>query len=125
MEGFIQIIRKHLASSLSKENINSLKQTIQLHKSQLQNFQFSFDNPVFGILILLAFLILSRIWGLKKAFSYCLLVSVLLYLTSRVITYFNIEITEGLGVTYADTGKGLAVFIIIIVTIYYAVIRSE
>jgi len=125
VEDIIQIIRRNLASSLTKENIASLKQSIQLHINQLQNFQFSFNNPLFAILILLALLMLSGIWGFKKAFSYCLLVSAILYLTSRLALHTNIQITEGAMITYADIWKGLAIFIIILVTIYYGIVRND
>lgn len=125
MEDIIQTIRNNLASILTEENVTGLKQSIQLHINQLQNFQFFFNNPIFVIIVLLALLMLSGIWGFKKAFSYCLIVSVTLYLASRLVANTNIQVTEGATITYADVWKGLAIFIIILVTIYYGIIRND
>ncbi len=91
---------------------------------ELLRLQFNFDNPVYGLALLTALIILSRKWGLKKAFSYCLLTASVLYLSTRISATLNVPI-EGSGVTYADVIRGAGLFILVVVTIYYFFIRNE
>jgi len=58
----------------------------------LENFEFSFSNPLFWILWLLLLLILLRKWETKKAVYFCSLVAFILlcttYMQSRFVTLF-------------------------------------
>lgn len=125
MESILQIFRKNTAFLSIQNNVKNLTEKIQPHISQLQNFQFYFNNPLFVGLLVLLILILSRKWGIKKAFSYCACISVFLYLATKVMAYLNIRIMEESEITYADLAKGMVVFVVIIITIYYSAIRNE
>ena len=115
---------KELIAIFTQPNLADFLKLIQPDVQELQNFHFYFSNPIFGLLILTAFLILTRFWGIKKAFSYCLVVSSILYLTTKIIIHFSLPI-EGSSVTYADIIKFISIFIITLISIYYFLIRNE
>lgn len=115
---------KKLTSIFTQPNLAESLKLIQPDVQEMQNFHFYFSNPIFGILILTTFLILARSWGLKKAFSYCLVVSSILYLTTKIIIHSSLPI-EGSGVTYADIIKIIAIFILTLITIYYFFIENK
>jgi len=94
------------------------------HIDEIQNLKISFSNPVFGLFIILTLLLLSQIWGLKKAFSYCFTVASILYLTSKITIHLAISI-DTTALTYADIIKAIAIILIIIITIYYIFVKSE
>jgi hypothetical protein len=120
----MQLYLRKLASIFTQPNLASFLGTIQPDIQELQNFHFYFSNPIFGLLILAAFLILARSWGLKKAFSYCLVISSILYLTTKIIIHSSLPI-EGSAVTYADIIKIVAIFILTLITIYYFFIENK
>jgi hypothetical protein len=124
MEQNMQLYFKKLASIFTRPNLASFLESIQPDIQELQNFHFYFSNPIFGLLILTAFLILAKSWGLKKAFSYCLVVSSILYLTTKIIIHTSLPI-EGSMVTYADIIKLIAIFMITLISIYYFLIRNK
>ncbi|MBM3244908.1 MAG: hypothetical protein FJZ15_03850 [Candidatus Omnitrophica bacterium] len=90
---------------------------------KLQSFEITFDNPVFTILILSTFLILAKLWGVKKSFSYCLAVSVILYFASKAAMNTNIPLNSS-GFSVADLIKLFTFFLIALISIYYAMIKN-
>jgi len=120
----IAILRDNPHYYSIKDALKNIYGTIQPHINELQNFKFSFGNPVFGFLILLALLLLSKVWDLKKSFSYCLTVASTLYLTSIITTHMTRSI-DSTTITYADIIKGIAIIIIVAITIYYIFIKGE
>ena len=109
---FLQPFFTHLSTSLRTD------------LDKLQRFEFGFNNPVFGLIILTAFSLLLKPWCRKKAFSYCLIVSCLLFLASQLCAHLQISI-EGAGFTYCDILKFIVWLVILIVSIYYFMIKAE
>jgi hypothetical protein len=120
----MQLYFKKFASIFTQPNLASFLKTIQPDIEELQNFRFYFSNPVFGILILATFLILAKSWGFRKSFSYCFVVSSILYLTTKATLRLNLPI-ENSQVFYSDIIKFLGVFTITLITIYYFLIRNK
>jgi hypothetical protein len=122
--GDMQAYLEKLTSLFTQPNLAKFSEKIKPDIIDMQNFRFYFTNPVFGIIILVTFLILSRSWGFKKSFSYCLVVSTILYLTTKIASYTSIPI-EGSQILYADIIKFIALFIITLISIYYFLIRTK
>ena len=115
---------RNLASIFTQPNLAATFETIQPDIQEMQNFRFYFSNPVFGILILAVFLILSKFWGLKKSFSYCLVVSSILYLTTKATIHTSLPIQNS-TISYADIIKFIAILTIALISIYYFLIREK
>jgi len=124
MDEIIKTLQKDLTIFFSPQGLHAFSQSVNLHFRELQNFRFLFSNPVFDLIILLTFFILSRSWGLKKAFSYCLIVSVTLNLASRTMIYLNNLLGHPLG-SYQMLIKIGAIFFITLATIYYTFVRNN
>lgn len=97
---------------------------IQPHLEALQGYHFSFLNPLFDLAILLTFLFLWGKWGAKKSFSYCLIVALLLFFSSRIVDLFPAAGNTP-ALTTPDIIKLVSVFAICLVTIYYTMIKRE
>ena len=124
MSQTIQLYYEKFLLFFSEDNLATLKATLQPHIQQLQELHFSFTNPVFGLLLLLVFLLLLKKWGRSKAFSYCLLVSSILCLDTGLEGYFVTPIAES-GVLLSDIIHAIVYFAVIVITLYYAMIRNE
>lgn len=113
-----------LVSIFTQPNLAAALELIQPDIQEMQNFHFYFSNPVFGLFILIVFLILAKFWGLKKSFSYCLVVSSILYLTTKITAHANLPI-EGSAISYADIIKFIAIFMIALISVYYFLIKDK
>ena len=112
-----------IASYFNERNLAVFIKKIQPDIQELQDFRFYFSNPVFGLLIFGYFLILSQRWGIKKSFSYCLLISSILYLTTKIICYTDLPI-NGSGLAYSDIIKFLSIIIIALISVYYFIMKD-
>lgn len=124
MDAIISTIQEKLSIFFDKNKLAAFWETMQPHIRQLQTLHFSFGNPVFDFSILLAFLTITKFWGLKKSFSYCLIVSTILVISSRFDTQLQVGI-EGATTTYADILHCVVIFIVAIITIYYCMIKES
>jgi len=98
-------------------------QTLKPHFDSLINFQFLASNPLFWGLLCVLWLILSRFWEPKKAFSFCCVIAVLLLAATkaeRIITDFVSKSGEAF-----DPFISRAFFVVILafVLIYYLFIQ--
>ena len=50
----------------------------------LQNFEFSFYNPLLWIILVALFLVLTKIWNSKKSFYFCLMLTFILLATTEI-----------------------------------------
>lgn len=124
MEQSLGLYFKKLTYLFTQPNLASFLESIQPDIQELRNFHFYFSNPIFGLLIILTFLILAKAWGFKKSFSYCLIVTSILYLTTRIIYSLTLPI-ESSQITYADIIKLIAILSISLISIYYFLIRNK
>jgi len=114
---------KKIASLFTAPNLGEFYKQIEPDIQDIQNLRFYFSNPVFGLLIIVSFFMLYRIWGAKKSFSYCLLVSSILYLTTKITNQISLYI-DGSGISYADIIKFISIFIITLISIYYFFMKN-
>ena len=105
------------------QSLGIINKSIQPYLSELKAFHFSYLNPVFIALILISILILSRFWGIRKSFTYCLTVSLILILTTALSSHVNIPLGESV-LTSTDLINGAAIVIIAIVTLFYIFIKN-
>ena len=102
----------------------TLKTLLGPHLEELEQFNFSFTNPVFWMFGIVLFLVMTRFWHTKKSFSFSLVVCVLLLLTTMLE-----GVTETWIVSAGETFDALAIriisfFIILMVFFYYFLIRD-
>ena len=90
----------------------------------LKNFDFSFRNPLFWLLILVMFLILLKFWQGKKAVSFSLIIASILLLATQLETLFKGHLTAVAGDMGPFVVRLLSLFLIFVILLYYALIRE-
>jgi hypothetical protein len=123
MENIMQNLQSWLSMLFDKNSLAVFNKSIQPYMLELKAFHFSYLNPVFIALILVSLLALSRFWGIKKSFTYCLAVSLILILTTALSSHVNIPLGESV-LTSTDLINGAAIVIIAIVTLFYIFIKN-
>ncbi len=106
-------------------DIGALKAIFLPYLNSLGHFRFSFLNPLFWIFLLVLFLMLLRFWYARKSFSFCLIVAIILLVTTR-LEDFMVSIL-------AKNGEGfdpliirvLSIVAILIISLYYFFIREN
>ena len=106
------------------QSLGIINKSIQPYLSELKAFHFSYLNPVFIALILISFLVLSRFWGPKKSFTYCLIVSLVLFFATELSKRANLPLGESVF-TSIDLVNGAAILIIAAVTLFYTFIKGQ
>ncbi len=102
----------------------ALKIGLKPYLESLKSFQFSYFNPLFWVFIFILFLILLRIWEIKKSFSYCVLLSLILLATTELETWLAGIWTKS-GETFDPLLIRILTFlVIVIISIYYATIKE-
>ena len=76
----------------------------------LKNFHFTFLNPLFWAFLLVLLLILLRFWEIKKSFSFCLIIAVILLGTTK-LEDFVVD-------TLAISGESLVPFLIRVLSLF-------
>jgi len=100
----------------------TLKSTFAPYYKSLVNFHFYFYNPLFWVFLLILFLILLRRWQEGKAFSYCLLLAIILLGATRFESMTR-QALANYGQTFDPLPARVLVLVIIaILSICYAVL---
>ncbi|MFA5008907.1 MAG: hypothetical protein WC546_06795 [Candidatus Omnitrophota bacterium] len=92
---------------------------------ELANFNFSVTNPVFWLFFLILLLILLKSWKIKKAFSFCFVIALILLVATKIESYMveffkrNKEQFDPLLIRIS------CVIIILAVSLYYFFIRGN
>ena len=104
--------------------IYSAKAIFKPYFNELKDFHFTFSNPLFWLSAILLFLVLTRFWQSKKAFSFSIITVAVLLLTTRMEaaaeTWF---IAQG-DIFDALAIRMVAFFIILMLFFYYSLIRN-
>ncbi|MBN2120170.1 MAG: hypothetical protein JW734_03825 [Candidatus Omnitrophica bacterium] len=104
---------------------NTLRKLFSQHLESLKDFQFSFRNHLFWIFVLVLFVILTRFWKAKKAFSFCFVTVALLLLTTKAEELLGAWLTNS-GETFDPLLiRAVSAFLIFIIFFYYSIIREE
>ncbi|HEC68955.1 MAG TPA: hypothetical protein ENI31_01515 [Candidatus Omnitrophica bacterium] len=91
---------------------------------ELRNFNFSIFNPLFWLGLFILFLILLRFWRIRKSFSFCLTLALILLGTTKlenILLSLGVD-RQGFGLPLLRTG---AFFIIGIIFVYYLLVRGD
>jgi len=102
-------------------DIEALKESLLSHLESLQVFHFSALNPLFWAFLFILFLILSRFWKTRKSFSFCVVIAIVLLACSKL----EHSAANALGSSTSFMIRGLSLFIIAIVSLYYFFIRND
>lgn len=96
------------------------KITFAPYYKALNNFHFHFYNPLFWVFLLILFLILLRYWQEGKAFSFCLILAIILLGTTKFESMTR-EALANYGQTFDPlAARVLALVIIGVISICYA-----
>ena len=105
-------------------NLGISEEMLARNLQSLKNFNFSFRNPVFWLLILMICLILLKFWQGKKALSFSLITASILLLTTQIESLLQSNITPVTGDMGPFVIRLLAMFLILVVFFYYSLIRE-
>lgn len=78
---------ENLTNFIKNIDFQAIREAYFVDMERLKNFQFSIDNPLFWILIAILLLVLFRFWDFKKAFSFSLIVAVILLALPKLEAY--------------------------------------
>jgi hypothetical protein len=104
-------------------DIKEIKTILGSHLENLQHFKLSVFNPLFWISILVLFLILWRLWDIKKSFSFSWVIATILLVSSYAEGFI-----AGLIIKYGGTFdpfffRIIPVVIICFILLYYIFIK--
>jgi len=106
-------------------NFQGLTKYFSANFASLKNFQFSPFNLVFWLFFIVVFLLLLKFWVAKKSFSFCLVVAIVLLLTTKIEKLVSTAVA-GYGETLDPLIFRLAaIFFVAVVWLYYGFIRSD
>lgn len=104
-------------------DIVALKESFIPYLDSLKGFHFSFLNPLFWLFLFILFLILRVFWYLEKSFYFCAMLAIILLATSKIENYMTIAIFgEDLTTLLI---RILALFVILMMFLYYAFLRDH
>lgn len=92
---------------------------------ELVRFNFSVANPVFWLLFLISLLILLKLWKIKKAFSFCFVIALILLAATKVENYIVEFFKRNKEQFDPVLIRITCVIIILAVSLYYFFIRGE
>ncbi|MFH1479118.1 MAG: hypothetical protein ABIG92_05015 [Candidatus Omnitrophota bacterium] len=115
-------------SLLIMSNLNidfdTLKETFITHFDGLRAFNFSYENPLFWIFYVLAFLTLLMFWNARKSFSFCTILAVILLATTKlehtIVAKFT-SIGETFDVLFIRIASAI---VVVIIALYYTFMRD-
>ena len=106
-------------------DFNAFKETFLSYLQALTSFQFSALNPVLWVFVLIAFFILLRHWKIKKAFSFCVTVTIVLLITTKVEKELLKLLTQGGEVFDPVIVRVFSLFVLAAVVLYFVFIRGN
>ena len=93
--------------------------------NSLKNLNFSAFNPVFWLFLLALLLILLKFWNIRKSFSFCVVIAIILLadtkVESLVIDFFNRN-AEAFDPVIV---RIISAFLILLVILYYTFVRVD
>ncbi|MBM3245793.1 MAG: hypothetical protein FJZ13_00480 [Candidatus Omnitrophica bacterium] len=105
--------------------LQELQKALMPYLNSLQNFNFSYLNPLFWVFLLLLFLILLKIWQARKAFSFCAILAVILLATTKIEEVVARAVTEAGGVFDPLVIRIVSIAVIMGIALYYLMIRED
>ena len=106
-------------------DLQALKEALIPYLDSLKSFNFSYLNPLFWVFIFVLFLILLRFWQAKKSFSFCLITSIILLASTKLEGFLANKLTTSIETFDPLLIRIISCFIIVIIGLYYAVMKGE
>ncbi len=91
----------------------------------LAGYQFLVTNPLFWIMLVVFFLILLRFWDIKKSFSFCLVLALVLLATTKIEHMVESAITSSGGTFEPLAVRILSLVLVSLVVLYYVFIKTD
>ena len=117
------MLENFLSELMKNEYFIALKQASLPHLKELSNYRFSLSNPIFWLFMLLLLFIVSRRWGMRKSFSFCLAITLVLLTTTHIEKRFAGILSQS-QLFDAGVVKLISLFIISIIAIYYLFVKD-
>jgi CHASE2 domain-containing sensor protein len=110
--------------TLSSIDWVALQTGLSFDFKRIIDFQFTYNNTLFwAILVLLCMLLIER-WGFRRSIFFTLILAVILLMTTEVISWCTVLLFDPYNPFDPTIIKFIAVFLIAIIYIMHAVIRS-
>ena len=106
-------------------DIYEISNAIKPHLESLRNFRFSISNPLFWVALFALFLILLKLWDIKKSFSFCCIVAALLLATSKAESLIADLVIKSGGAFDPFLIRVISMVILSFILIYYIFIKGE
>jgi hypothetical protein len=106
-------------------DISALQETFRPHFERIGAFQFTIDNPVFWVSLLVFFLFFARFWDVKKSFSFVVSLGIVLLAATKVEASVAAAMAEA-GEAFDPVAiRVLAVVLIFLIVLYYVFIKTD
>ncbi len=99
-----------------------LKSAVTPYCTELKNLHFSVANPLFWTIILVVFLLLLNFWTVRKAFSFCVVISLVLLAATKLenftASFSSYDFIPALT-------RVLLAFTVLLIVIYYTLVKGN
>lgn len=95
------------------------------YSNELLHFKFSVTNPVFWLFFLVLLLVLLRFWKIRKAFSFCFVIALILLAVAKAENYATMFFSKNKEQFDPILIRISCVIIILTVSLYYFFIRGN
>jgi len=105
-------------------DFEAIKSSLSSGLETLQNFHFTVSNPVFWIVLFFLFILLLRFWEHRKAFSYVIVLALILLATTQTEKLIGSAVGK-----YGETFdpiliRAVAGALLVLITLYYLFLRD-
>lgn len=111
--------------SISNINWQTFGEKFFAYVNELAKFNFSVSNPVFWLFFCVLFLLLLKLWDIRKAFSFCVVVALILFVATKAQAHASRFFSQA-GESFDGVLIKIATMVLIaIVILYYSCIKSN
>lgn len=101
-----------------------LKSLLISYVNELRDFQFRVGNPLFWAFFLIAMILLTGFWRIKKAFSFCAIIVSILLATTAVESSMGLTFSES-ELFDATVLRWIALFVLLFVFLYFFFVKND
>jgi len=92
---------------------------------ELAHFKFSVTNPVFWLFFLILLFVLLKSWKIKKAFSFCFVIALILLSVTRIEHYIMTFFRKGGELFDPLLIRISCVVLVLVIALYYFFIKGN
>ena len=105
-------------------NISKLEPFLLRNLESLKDFNFSFSNPIFWLLLFILSWILTRFWPVAKSVSFCIVVAVVLVSATALESLLSDKFIQ-IGSEFDPTLiRAMSLLVITLITLFYACLKE-